>query len=549
MTYGPKSPACKKLSILMALLCLTALLSPLAQGRLRAIGAAGDLVTLNDAYNLRTAPSTGSSIVATAASGTQFTILETLSGDATPYGDQWYRVSYRGQSVYLAANDDEQTVTPGSGTEGGTPSGGEISAEWAEVLNSFPPSYRDALTQLHERYPAWNFVALRVPYSLQTVVAAETANPNRNLVPLSYSYFRKNTKVVESPDWVAISSEGLLYLMDPRNSLTEERIFQFERVTTDGDQQATQTLQNMFAGNSALQEMIPAIEKVANEEGLLPTFLAARIKQEVRTGSGVAAQARGDIEITAARLRAAGYTNSSAYPTLYPDARYYNVFNVGAYNGDDPAFNGVLYATGISSSASEKEAYGLPWDSLEKAIRGGSRFIRRAYVDNKQNTHYLQKFNVAADDFYGEIWHQYMANALAPLMEGKSAYYAYQEAGELANSKTFLIPVFDGSPAAPAPYPSANDGSWAEQEAEVWTTVTPSQAPAEPTPAPTLLGDATGDGKVNARDLVAVQKHIMQIASLSESQQLSADVNRDGKLNARDLVAIQKHIMQIVLLY
>lgn len=53
-------------------------------------------------------------------------------------------------------------------------------------------------------------------------------------------------------------------------------------------------------------------------------------------------------------------------------------------------------------------------------------------------------------------------------------------------------------------------------------------------------GDVNNDSKVNARDILAIKRHIVGI-ELSEN----ADANGDGKVNARDILAIKRHIVNI----
>ena len=57
-----------------------------------------------------------------------------------------------------------------------------------------------------------------------------------------------------------------------------------------------------------------------------------------------------------------------------------------------------------------------------------------------------------------------------------------------------------------------------------------------------LLGDANGDGKVNARDARALLRFIAGLTEESEIDQIAADYNGDGKINARDARAILRHI-------
>lgn len=60
-----------------------------------------------------------------------------------------------------------------------------------------------------------------------------------------------------------------------------------------------------------------------------------------------------------------------------------------------------------------------------------------------------------------------------------------------------------------------------------------------------IYGDVNGDGKINARDLLSIQKNNIKVQALGGAYVTAADVNRDGKVNARDLLAVQKHNIKI----
>lgn len=58
-----------------------------------------------------------------------------------------------------------------------------------------------------------------------------------------------------------------------------------------------------------------------------------------------------------------------------------------------------------------------------------------------------------------------------------------------------------------------------------------------------MLGDATGDGDVNARDYIAVRRHVLGSYTLRGEALDSADVNGDGTVNARDYIIIKRHVL------
>jgi len=60
-----------------------------------------------------------------------------------------------------------------------------------------------------------------------------------------------------------------------------------------------------------------------------------------------------------------------------------------------------------------------------------------------------------------------------------------------------------------------------------------------------ISGDTSGNGKIDPLDLLKVQKHILDVNSLSGAYFKAADVNKDGKINPLDLLIIQKHILEV----
>ncbi len=61
-----------------------------------------------------------------------------------------------------------------------------------------------------------------------------------------------------------------------------------------------------------------------------------------------------------------------------------------------------------------------------------------------------------------------------------------------------------------------------------------------------ILGDANQDGKVNIKDATAIQKHIAQLETLTDTGLVLADVDASNDVNIKDATAIQKYIAGIV---
>ena len=83
------------------------------------------------------------------------------------------------------------------------------------------------------------------------------------------------------------------------------------------------------------------------------------------------------------------------FPDPIPVTRdYYNFFNVEAYQ------SGAVSAIEMGLRfASQSGSYGRPWNTVEKAIRGGAQNYGDNYVKAGQNTFYLKKFNVQGQTF------------------------------------------------------------------------------------------------------------------------------------------------------
>lgn len=86
--------------------------------------------------------------------------------------------------------------------------------------------------------------------------------------------------------------------------------------------------------------------------------------------------------------------------------------------------------------------------------------------------------------------------------------------------------------------------------AEPTTKPVPSTQPttAQPATEPSgnaVYGDVNGDGDITVVDATLVQKHVVQLETLSADKQILADVNGDNTISAVDATLIQKYIVQL----
>ena len=66
----------------------------------------------------------------------------------------------------------------------------------------------------------------------------------------------------------------------------------------------------------------------------------------------------------------------------------------------------------------------------------------------------------------------------------------------------------------------------------------------QPQPIPYLLGDATGDGYVNVRDVTAIQRHVAEFTLLTGVNFAAADVNSDSIISVDDGTSLQRYLAE-----
>ncbi len=155
---------------------------------------------------------------------------------------------------------------------------------------------------------------------------------------------------------------------------------------------------------------------------------------------------------------------------------YYNFYNIGATSSTAPLGaikNGLQFAKdGKGASEETKANLLIPWDSPQKAIKGGAVFIGSSYILVGQNNLYLQKFDVNDDRGTNLFWHQYMTNCLAPYSESSGIYKAYNSNGMLNSSIRFIIPIFENMPKYMTESPNINEADYIADNTKMYADVT-----------------------------------------------------------------------------
>lgn len=457
------------------------------------------------------------------------------------------------------------------------------------INQGFPASYARYLAVLHEQYPSWVFVPVQTGLDWNTVIKEES-KAGRNLIQTSandakkstasteYNYYTNKWTIRDSSGWVTAHPDYIAYCMDPRNYLNANDIFMFESLRYTGTQNA-QGVQSIIK-NTFMAKDVADTEGTLNYAGAFmaigqalnvsPYHLAARVKQEQGTKG----------------------TSPLISGTYKGFEGYYNYFNVGAYGTP----NSVLYERGLTY------AKNAGWNSRYAALLGGSKVIADKYIGVGQDTLYFQKFNVV---YKNSLYtHQYMTNVEAALSEGRSMAKAY---ADKTQAFVFHIPVYNNMPESAVQFTASGnrnnylavlsvvdylftptfDSAVTEYSIIVPATTTSVQVTASPVVSSSkvsgtgtynlvtgsntikvkctsqsgetktytitivresgevIRGDISGDGLITIVDLVRLNRHILNVSTLSGVQLEAADVNGNGSVNIQDLVLLNRHILGI----
>ena len=372
-------------------------------------------------------------VAARKGAGTSYKVADTLSlgvnvriistssvNDSKCSTGKWHKIQYYGSktayicSKYVTSKEDVTAEDE----------------EYAKTLKEagFIDSYIPYLTYLHKKYPNWVFIAKKTKTNFTAAVSGEEG---KNLMQTKNNNYRTSTKAAEGSSWYKINQGVIAFYLDPRNWLTKDRIFMFEKLDYSKDfaSKYPTMIKSIFgSGKLADDKYTTPIFNAGKKNKISPVHIASRIKQEV-TSNG--SDSTNGTEFTWKGKKYKGY---------------YNFFNIGAY---EVTVSGVKYSAitrGLAYAAKLVRDTGSLWNDIEVSITEGSNFLANGYVNKGQGTLYYQKFNVSPDAYYSNYTHQYMTNVQAPATEGNSTYSSYKSSGILSEPIIFEIPVYNNMP-------------------------------------------------------------------------------------------------------
>ena len=276
------------------------------------------------------------------------------------------------------------------------------------------PGFKEKLDTLKANHPNWNFIIMETGLDFEQVIKAQytghLGTPKNLIQGKSGEWICSicGDRVYDTGNWKCASEQAIRYYMDTRNWLVDSPyLFQF--LATDyletTDDKVYGSLNGTFLYS---RENASIINRVCREKNANPYYIIARLLQE-QGNAGGATSKMVDTDGTV----------------------YYNLFNIGASgNSQQEVYNNAL-------ARAKREG----WTSIEKCLSDGITFLFSAYINNKQNSIYLNKFDVES---YGGLYiRQYMQNIEAPKSEGTSMYNKMKSAGLLNENLTFIIPVYE----------------------------------------------------------------------------------------------------------
>ena len=576
------------ISALLVLLLLAGMIIPV-------LGSVGtDAYVNDDEINVRTGPGTGYGTVLFNGSksirlyrGQYVRVIAVQRGSD---GYDWYQIVfvYKGYTKVGYMRSDFVTYI------------GDDRA-YRKYLDEqgFPKSYQPYLRALYAASGGkWTFVAYKTGLDWKKALENESTlgrallhwsydTAQRSTAPGAYDSSTGEWRQFE-PGWYAASRETVAYYMDPRSYLTDGTCIAFELLSSNNAITRDQMKKVLGDCVWATDEIIDEFIQAGKEANVSPIYLAVKARGEIGTGAT---------------------KNATGYP-LSDGKKYYNFFNIGAYGGSDPNYNGILYA--------QEEG----WDTSYKALLGGAKFISGSYIAKGQNTMFLQRFNFSKTNTFE---HQYATDITYAYMGGWDTYGSYAENNMLGVNLIISVPILENMPAVTKLPTARYEDEYVDPEPEPEPEPEPDPDPnpnpnPEPDPGPSerydyvnelnlrltdsylsgftlgtpvkslisqiksvnkkatvtvtaggaavadsalvstgqvltiqdaagtyiytcvVYGDANGDGRIAATDLLAVKKHILGTQTLSGAYARAAQLS-GSKIAATSLLAIKKHIL------
>ena len=372
---------------------------------------------VNYGIYIRKGAGTGMAAAGTLKKNASVTVLLKASPIASAQGSNavWYKVKSGSKVAYLCSSGVKLTgpAKPAQNAANSKTSTANLAdAKFEEHMKKqgFPESYKPALRALHKAHPKWVFTAYKTNVTWSAALNKQSRNGAALIHKSLPTKYRKSGSKQVEPGWYNADSRVVAYYMDPRNFLNENNVYMFENLSYKPAYQTAGVVSNILQPSKlpAYGFNAKIFVNAGKKSNVSPVFLAARARQETGNGSEAI---RGKSKL----------------------GKVYNPFNIGAFGGTNPLYNGLIYA----------RAKG--WTTPTKAVEGGAAEIAKNYINKGQYTLYYQRFNVR-NGAAKVGTHQYMTNIMASYSESISTKNSYTKYGVNKQALVFEIPIYNSMP-------------------------------------------------------------------------------------------------------
>ena len=168
------------------------------------------------------------------------------------------------------------------------------------ISNSDYPGVKSMIQALQKAHPNWTFKVVYTGLDWSDVISAEaetTKCSNSSFSPKSLTSRSKwvcstcGTKGYSGSSWYHASTTAIKYMMDPRNSLYYDDVFQFlelsyDSSTTYSKSAIKEILEDTFLDDGNLDTYVSQIMTSSKKYGVNPYYVTAKIIQEQGTSGG-----------------------------------------------------------------------------------------------------------------------------------------------------------------------------------------------------------------------------------------------------------------------
>lgn len=461
-------------------------------------------------------------------------------------------------------------------------------ASFETSISGFPDSYKNYLRKLHAIYPKWVFKADNTNKDFEEVANLES-EIGMSAIPKAYPSLRFTNSlypdgiVVDGTTWYAPAKDAVKYYMEPRNFLNESNIFMYQslKYNENENESVSEVLKGSFMEGSFYENGVSksykdAFIEAARESGVSSVHLASRAIQEVGTDGSSAVSGK-----------VSGYEG------------YYNFYNIGATSGTNNYINGLAYAKNSGWDSIQKAITGGAKIIGSKYILKGQdtlyyqKFDVSSYRTNASNyLHQYQTNIMAPSSESSKIYSSYKANGKlnnnyvfvipvynnmpssafkvsktdtiggsTPVEDEKNDDNKEEEKVNPSKVITNAGYVLSGNYVTKLNYSSdvntiknnlSKQGGTINILNSAWNGKTSGTISTGDLIGidnkyfeAVIYGDLNGDGIINLKDLLFMQKYLLGKQDLSGAYKKAADINKDGNVTIKDLLFVQKYLLGV----